>query len=71
MDINNLPEWLSATHSQDASTKLGFRYITGSNYFPELENTKADFEKQFENFELFLFSKPLQTLKDSGLLILL
>ena len=32
---------------------------------------KADFEKQFENFELFWFSKPLQTLKDSGLLILL
>ena len=32
---------------------------------------KTDFESQFENFELFWFSKPMQTLKDSGLLILL
>lgn len=32
---------------------------------------KTDFEIQFENFELFWFSKPMQTLKDSGLLILL
>jgi hypothetical protein len=32
---------------------------------------KTDFESQFENFELFWVSKPVQTLKDSGLLILL
>ncbi|AIZ42603.1 B12-binding domain-containing radical SAM protein [Cellulophaga baltica] len=31
---------------------------------------KADFEMQFENFELFWFSKPLQTLKETGLLTL-
>ncbi|QXP54953.1 radical SAM protein [Cellulophaga sp. HaHa_2_95] len=31
---------------------------------------KADFETEFENFELFWFSKPLQTLKETGLLTL-
>ncbi|WP_284651897.1 B12-binding domain-containing radical SAM protein [Flavobacterium terrisoli] len=31
---------------------------------------KADFEMQFEDFELFWFSKPLKTLKEFGLLLL-
>ena len=31
---------------------------------------KADFEAQFENFELFWFSKPVETLKNMGLLVL-
>lgn len=31
---------------------------------------KADFEKQFDDFELFWFSKPIQTLKNSGLIAL-
>ena len=31
---------------------------------------KTDFESQFENFELFWYSKPLQTLRDHGLLSL-
>ena len=31
---------------------------------------KSDFESQFENFELFWYSKPLQTLKTHGLLTL-
>ncbi|MFB9052369.1 B12-binding domain-containing radical SAM protein [Formosa undariae] len=31
---------------------------------------KKDFESQFENFELFWFSKPINTLKENGLLVL-
>ncbi|MGB1210958.1 MAG: B12-binding domain-containing radical SAM protein [Lacinutrix venerupis] len=31
---------------------------------------KKDYENQFQNFELFWFSKPLQKLKDFGLLVL-
>ena len=31
---------------------------------------KSDFEKKFEDFELFWFSKPLQVLKNNGLLVL-
>tara|TARA_R110002020_G_scaffold454448_6_gene670240 strand:- start:168743 stop:170977 length:2235 start_codon:yes stop_codon:yes gene_type:complete len=31
---------------------------------------KSDFEKRFEDFELFWFSKPLQVLKNNGLLVL-
>jgi hypothetical protein len=31
---------------------------------------KSDFEKQFDDFELFWFSKPIQTLKNSGLIAL-
>ena len=31
---------------------------------------KTDFEKRFEDFELFWFSKPLQVLKNNGLLVL-
>jgi hypothetical protein len=34
-----------------------------------LQEIKSDFESQFENFELFWFSKPIATLKDYGLLI--
>jgi hypothetical protein len=31
---------------------------------------KADFENHFEDFELFWFSKPIQALKNSGLIAL-
>ena len=31
---------------------------------------KADFETSFDDFELFWFSKPMQTLKENGLLTL-
>lgn len=34
------------------------------------ESLKTDFEKQFEDFELFWYSKPINTLKDYGLLVL-
>ena len=35
-----------------------------------LKDVKQDFETHFEDFELFWFSKPIKTLRDSGLLIL-
>ena len=31
---------------------------------------KTDFDAQFEDFELFWFSKPMQQLKEKGLLVL-
>jgi hypothetical protein len=34
------------------------------------QQLKADFESEFEDFELFWYSKPINTLKDFGLLIL-
>jgi hypothetical protein len=34
-----------------------------------LQEIKADFELNFENFELFWFSKPIETLRNYGLLI--
>jgi hypothetical protein len=35
-----------------------------------LKDFKQEFEQEFEDFELFWFSKPIQTLKNSGLLVL-
>lgn len=35
-----------------------------------LQNLKEDYEKQHENFELFWYSKPMQVLKENGLLAL-
>ena len=35
-----------------------------------LKDIKQDFETHFEDFELFWFSKPIKTLRESGLLIL-
>ncbi|MBF6639940.1 radical SAM protein [Flavobacterium sp. J49] len=34
-------------------------------------NLKFDFEKQFDDFELFWFSKPINAIRDSGLLLVL
>ena len=35
-----------------------------------LKTLKEDFELDFEDFELFWFSKPMDTLRNAGLLIL-
>jgi hypothetical protein len=35
-----------------------------------LKDIKMDFESQFEDFELFWFSKPMNSLRNSGLLLL-
>lgn len=37
---------------------------------PTIAQVKADFETQFEDFELFWFSKPMLKLKDFGLIML-
>ena len=36
----------------------------------EFSDVKADFEKQDENFELFWYSKPMQMVKNVGLITL-
>ena len=38
--------------------------------FLTFSHIKNDFEKQFENFELFWFSKPILILRKNGLLVL-
>ncbi|WP_341225848.1 B12-binding domain-containing radical SAM protein [uncultured Arcticibacterium sp.] len=35
-----------------------------------LQNLKDDYEKQYENFELFWYSKPIQVMRENGLLAL-
>ena len=54
-------EWLV-----DALTKLNV-YASSILSFAEL---KADFETKFEDFELFWYSKSVQSLRDYGLLVL-
>lgn len=36
---------------------------------PTLQQLKVDFEKNFDNFELFWFSKPIQQLKENGVIL--
>ncbi len=36
---------------------------------PTLQQLKTDFEENFENFELFWFSKPIQQLKENGVIL--
>lgn len=36
---------------------------------PTLQQLKANFEENFENFELFWFSKPMQQLKENGVIL--
>lgn len=38
--------------------------------FPSFSGLKNDFETQFEDFELFWFSKPMSVLRENGLLVL-
>lgn len=42
----------------------------GKQYTQTLGSLKEDYESKFENFELFWHSKPMQQLKESGLLVL-
>jgi hypothetical protein len=41
-----------------------------NNRLPSFSELKKDFETHFENFELFWFSKPINTLRTNGLLVL-
>jgi len=45
-------------------------FITPNNKPTSFGDLKTTFETQFENFELFWFSKPIQKLRESGLLVL-
>lgn len=44
--------------------------ITPQNNPQTFKQLKANFENQFEDFELFWYSKPIDVLRDSGLLVL-
>jgi len=44
-------------------------HISNEKVFSFAE-VKADFETEMENFELFWYSKPINTLRDFGLLVL-
>ena len=44
--------------------------LNKSNVIQTLAQIKADFENQLEDFELFWYSKPINTLRDFGLLVL-
>ncbi|WP_158977778.1 radical SAM protein [Cellulophaga sp. L1A9] len=70
-------------HNQKKATTISLEKETGEWLYQHLEKLqvqedklisfgtlKNDFEIHFENFELFWFSKPLQTLKETGLLTL-
>lgn len=61
----------------DLGTDNGNWLLAKLNYLkPEsgklltLQNLKDDYEKQYENFELFWYSKPIQVMRDNGLLAL-
>jgi hypothetical protein len=36
---------------------------------PTLQQLKTQFEENFEDFELFWFSKPMQQLKENGVIL--
>ncbi|MBO0593138.1 radical SAM protein [Cellulophaga sp. E16_2] len=70
-------------HDRKKVTTISLEKETGEWLYQQLEKLqvqeerlisfgalKNDFEIHFENFELFWFSKPLQTLKETGLLTL-
>jgi len=54
-------EWLVET--------LGKTAISNAKIYT-FQELKSDFEKTMDDFELFWFSKPIHTLRDSGLLVL-
>jgi len=54
-------EWLLET--------LGKTAISNAKIYT-FQELKSDFEKTMDDFELFWFSKPIHTLRDSGLLVL-
>ena len=44
--------------------------LNASNSIQTFVQIKTDFETQFEDFELFWYSKPINTLREFGLLVL-
>ena len=70
-------------HSKKKSTTTQFNYLQGEWMLDILEkidvknsniytfsSLKADFENKFEDFELFWYSKPINMLRQNGLLVL-
>jgi hypothetical protein len=70
-------------HSKTSISEIDISYENGSwleetlpllspenKKLQTLQNLKDDYEKVYDNFELFWYSKPMQTLKENGLLAL-
>ena len=57
----NEGEWLVSILDQ-------IKVASGQTY--SFQEVKTDFEKELQNFELFWYSKPINTLRDFGLLVL-
>ncbi|UPQ76575.1 B12-binding domain-containing radical SAM protein [Chryseobacterium nepalense] len=49
--------------------KIFSEYSVENMKKPTLQQLKSDFEENFENFELFWFSKPMQQLKENGVIL--
>ena len=60
---------IETTKNTDAKF-FNFKIIDNSNIRSGLEYIKNDFETQLEDFELFWYSKPVNTLREFGLLVL-
>jgi hypothetical protein len=59
-------EWLVKTLEKISIHTIPTMGIRGLTF----QEIKTDFESNFEDFELFWYSKPLNTLRDFGLLVL-
>lgn len=57
----NEGEWMVSILDQ-------IKVASGQTY--SFQEVKTDFEKELQNFELFWYSKPINTLRDYGLLLL-
>ncbi|MBC7643006.1 MAG: radical SAM protein, partial [Flavobacterium sp.] len=60
------------TNKQEGEWLIGIleKIAVSNTKIISFNNLKTDFETNFENFELFWFSKPINTLREFGLLVL-
>ena len=70
-------------HDKNSCTEVNFDEAPGAWFLEQLEHLsvynkanpsikqlKADYESQFDDFELFWYSKPINQLREAGLLVL-
>ena len=73
LTFHNTTDTFSITLDKDkGSWFLGkLDVLSPSNsHLPSFSDLKTDFETQFEDFELFWYSKPISLLRENGLLVL-
>ncbi|WP_445732520.1 hypothetical protein [Mariniflexile sp.] len=72
-NLSCTPSVLDITLDKDKGTWFLNRldsFSVTSTTLPSFSELKKDFETHFEDFELFWFSKPINQLRDNGLLVL-